>query len=168
MSLMVCGIVVGSGSALAQAQKIGFVTSAKIFKELPEAQEAQKKLEALAKPVQDSLAMMQKELETKFEEYQKKEGMMTDAAKRSAQQEFAELQRKARDYAETKDTELARHKERILTPLNEKIIAAIEKVAKEEKYSFVFDKTDPVNVLIYGDPNHDLTFKVLDRLKRGK
>jgi outer membrane protein len=151
-----------------QAQKIGFVMSSKIFKELPEAQDALKRLEALTKPVQDSLAAMQRALEEKFEEYQKKEAMMTDAAKRAAQQEFSELQRRARDYAEEKDNELSKQKERILTPLNEKIIAAIERVAKEEKYSFIFDKTDPVNVLLYGDAAHDLTFKVIDKLKRGK
>jgi len=32
----------------------------------------------------------------------------------------------------------------------------------------VFDQTEQVQILLYGDPNHDLTFKVIDRLKRGK
>jgi Skp family chaperone for outer membrane proteins len=41
-------------------------------------------------------------------------------------------------------------------------------VAKDEKYSFVFDKTEQVQILVYGDPAHDLTFKVIDKLKRGK
>jgi hypothetical protein len=32
----------------------------------------------------------------------------------------------------------------------------------------VFDKTEQIQVLLYGDPNQDITFKVIDKLKRGK
>jgi len=32
----------------------------------------------------------------------------------------------------------------------------------------VFDKTETIQILLYGDPTHDITFKVIDRLKRGK
>jgi outer membrane protein len=152
----------------AQSLKIGFVISPKIFQELPEAQDAQKRLEAIAKPVQDSIAMYRQEIQRFLEEYQSKEAMMTDVAKRQAQQEFQELQRRASDYAETRDRDLARQQEQLLAPLREKVKKAIENVAKEERYSFVFDKNEQIDFLLYGDPAHDLTFKVIDRLKRGR
>lgn len=149
-------------------QKVGYVNSPKIFQELPEAQEAQRKIDAFAKPVQDSLASLQKELQDKYDEYRKKESMMTEAAKRSAQDELQALQLKAREYAQDKDTELGKQREKILTPLKDKILKAIEKVAKEEKYTFVFDQNENTPVLLYGDPREDLTNRVLDKLKRGK
>jgi outer membrane protein len=161
-------VVWGGVSLHAQTQKIGFVVSSKIFQELPEAQEAQKRLEAIAKPVQDSIAAMRKELQMKVDEYQKKEGLLNDASKKTLQQEFQDLQRRATEYAQVKDEELAKQREKILAPLNEKIVKAIAAVAKEEKYTFVLDKTEPVSVLLYGDASHELTFKVLDKLKRGK
>lgn len=156
-----------SPALFSQTQKVGFVVSPKIFQELPEALEAQKKLENLDKPLQDSLAAKAQEIQAKIEEYQTKEAMMNDAAKRAAQQEIQEMQRKAQDYAETKRRELLDRQEQILNPIREKIKKAIETVAKEEKYSFVFDKNES-QILIYGDANHDLTFKVIDKLKRGK
>jgi outer membrane protein len=116
------------------AQKTGYVNSAKIFQELPEAKDAETRLENFTKPVQDSLQMTQR----------------------------------ARDFASKKDKELADRREQILTPLKDKVLKAIERVAKDEKYTFVFDQTEQVQILLYGDPNHDLTFKVIDRLKRGK
>ena len=58
--------------------------------------------------------------------------------------------------------------EKLLAPLRDRIRSAITTVAKEEKYSFVFDKTESIQILLYGDPAHDITFKVIDRLKRGK
>lgn len=160
-------VVLGAASMFGQ-QRIAFVNSAKIFEELPEAREASKRLEAFAKPVQDSLALFQKRLEEKVEEYQKKEGLMTEAAKKTAQQEIAELQGRAREFAQTKDQELGKQREKILAPLKEKILRAIERVAKSEKYTFVFDQNEQVNILLYAEPSNDLTNRVLDNLKRGK
>jgi outer membrane protein len=161
-----------SGTSLqAQSQKIGFVNSNKIFQELPEAKEAQKRLDAIVKPLQDTLEAKQKEIEARYEEYQKKEALMTEAAKKSAQQEIVELQQKYQAYRQDKlgnEGELARRQEQILNPIKEKILKGIERIAKEEKYGFVFDQTEAVKVLLYGDPAADLTYKVIDRLKRGK
>lgn len=162
------GVVLVAPRAQAQSQKIGYVISPKIFQELPEAQEAQNKLAALDKQLQDTIAILSQEFQTRVEEYQKKEAMMNDAAKRAEQQELQEMQRKSSDLAELKRRQLVDEQEKILDPIREKIKKAIEAIAKEEKYSFVFDKNDQIQVLIYGDVTHDLTFKVIDRLKRGR
>jgi outer membrane protein len=155
----------------AQTQKIGFVNSAKIFQELPEARDAQRRIDAMQKSIQDSLELMQRQFQAKYEDYQKKESLMNEAAKRSAQEELVSMQRDFELYRQQKlgnDSELAKESERLLEPLKEKVLKAIERVARDEKYSFIFDRTDQVTVLLYGDSNHDLTYKVIDRLKRGK
>lgn len=163
--LLACAVL--TDGLHAQSQKVGYVISSKIFDELPEALEAKRKLGALEKSLQDSLNAMAQDIQDRIEEYQKKETLMNDAAKRAAQQEIQELQRKASEFADAKRRELADQSERILNPVRERIKKAIEAVAKEEKYGFVFDQND-TQTLIYGDTTHDLTFKVLDRLKRGK
>jgi Skp family chaperone for outer membrane proteins len=45
-------------------------------------------------------------------------------------------------------------------------LKAIEGVAKEENFTFVFDKLNQT-VLLFADVKYDLTWKVIDRLKRG-
>ena len=155
-------------AAMAQPQRIGFVNSAKIFDELPEAKDAAKRLETFAKPIQDSLQMMQKQIEEKYSDYQKKESMMNDAAKRTAQQEIQEIQLRAREYAQARDQDLARQRERIFNPVKDKILKAIERIARSEKYSFVLDQNENVNIVLYADPKDDLTNRVLDNLKRGR
>jgi outer membrane protein len=111
---------------------------------------------------------MQKELQDKYEEYRKKQALMNDAAKRTAEDELQALQLRAREYAQDRDTDLAKQRDRIIEPLKDKILKAIEQVAKMEKYTFVFDQTENVRVLLYGDPREDLTNRVIDKLKRGK
>lgn len=166
--LLVATLLVPSVQA---QQKIGYVNSSKIFQELPAAQDAQRRIDAMGKPIQDSLEAMQKELAARYEEYQKKEALMTETSKKGEQQKLIEMERRMNEFRAQKlgnDGELARETEKVLTPLRERIKAAITAVAKEEKYSFVFDKTETIQILLYGDPAHDVTFKVIDRLKRGK
>jgi len=155
----------------AQSQRIGYVNSSKIFQELPAAQEAQKRIDAIAKPLQDSMETMQKELQSRYEDYQKKEAMMNDATKKSEQQKLVEMERRYNEFRAEKfgqEGTVAKETEKIINPIREKIKAAIGQVAKEEKYNFIFDKTEQIQILLYGDPTHDMTFKVIDKLKRGK
>jgi len=168
---LVLAVLVAVPQAFTQSQKIGYVNSAKIFQELPAAQDAQRRIDALSKPVQDSLEAMQRDLQARYEDYQKREALLNDAAKKSEQQKLIEVERRMNEYRVQKlgnDGELARETEKLLNPLRERIKNAIATVAREEKYSFVFDKTETIQILLYGDPTHDITFKVIDRLKRGK
>jgi outer membrane protein len=168
--LVVVGIVLIGSSAVAQ-QKIGFVNSTKIFQEIPEAKEAQKKLEAIAKPIQDEIEKREKAIQEKLDAYKAKESLMNDAAKKTAQQEIYDMDQKLREYKLEKlgnDGELAKKQDQILNPIKEKILKVIEKIAKEQKYSFVFDQTETVRVMLYGEASADLTYKVIDRLKTGK
>lgn len=167
----IIALMLALGGVSQAQQKIGYVNSTKIFQELPEAQDAQKKIDAITKPYQDSLASMEKTLQAKIDDYQKRESLLNDAAKKAAQQEFADLKKKYDDFRLDKfgnDGEIAKLTDKIINPLKDKILRAIESVAKAEKYNFVFDQTENVRVLLYGDPREDLTNRVIDKLKRGK
>ena len=155
----------------AQSQKLGFVNSAKILQEYPEAQEAQKKLDAMGKTWQTELERLSKDLQQKYEDFQKKEATLTDQAKRDQREELIALEQRGVQYRQEKfgsDGSLAVATDSLLTPIKKKVMKVIEQVAKEEKIQFVFDRNDQILVLLYGDPSFDLTFKVIDKLKRGK
>jgi len=165
---VVAAILCSTAALNAQSQRIAFVNSAKIFQELPAAQDAEKKIDAISKPYRDTLESMQNELQARYEEYQKKEGLLTDAAKKTEQQKLVDMQNRLQQYRLDKfgqDGELAKRTEQILTPIRERIKGVIAVIAKELKYGFVFDKTDQIQILLYGDPSADITYKVIDRLR---
>ncbi|MGA0046293.1 MAG: OmpH family outer membrane protein, partial [Candidatus Kapaibacteriota bacterium] len=68
-------------------------------------------------------------------------------------------------YQETKTAEVQQMRESFLRPIREKVQKAIADVAKEEKLTMVLDKA--VGVVLYSEDSADITFKVLDRMKRG-
>lgn len=150
--------------------KIAFVDSDVIFQQYPEAQEVQKRLDAMIKSWQDEINRMTEEYDTKLKDYQQKQALMTEQAKQTTEQELLSLRQKVVDYQNEKfgqTGELAQQREKLVAPLMDKIIKAIEEVAKEEGFHFIFDKSDQAPVLLYGDARFDVTFRVLDRLKRG-
>jgi len=149
--------------------RIGFVNAETVLKELPEAQQANRQLEEWGGRVQDTLRMMQKEFETRIENYRKQEAMMSADAKRKEEESLGMLRQRFSQYQEEKlgqQGELARLRETYLAPIREKVAAAVNAVAKEEKVQVVLDKV--AGLVLYADDKLDLTYKVLDKIKRGE
>lgn len=164
---LVAALLFAVGVAVGQTSKAAYVDSEKILGELPEAQRASKELETLVNAWQDSLAKMGADLQKQFEEYQKQESIMPAAKKDVEQKRLADLDQKRREYAtqklDARTGEAAQEREKRLAPIREKVLRAIETVAKEDGFTFVFDRTN----VLYADAKVDLTYKVIDRLKRG-
>jgi len=169
-SLFTLLLVAGERPAMAQSPKIGFVNSSKILTEFPEAQEANKKLDALGRSWQAELERLSKELQAKYDEFQKKEALLNETEKRAQREDLVALEQRGIQYRTQKfgnDGELAIATDSILTPIKQKVIRIIEKIAKEEKLQFIFDRNDQILVLLYGEAKYDYTNLVIDRLKRG-
>lgn len=148
------------------AQKIGYVNSETIIKELPEAKDSQAKLESILKGWQEEIEKRGAALQSKYEEYQKQSNMLNESSKQAKQKELVEEEQKLNQYRQEKQQELKVQQEKIMKPIQEKVFKAIATVAKEQKLAFVLDRATEVPVL-YADPQYDYTFKVLDMLKRG-
>ena len=164
---LIAALVFSFSISAAQVTKAAFVDSEKILGELPEAQKASAELNALVKAWQDSVASMQADLQKQAEEYQKQASVMPQAKKDAEEKRLADLNQKLREYytqkLDTRTGEAAQEREKRLTPIREKVLRAIEAVAKEDGFTFVFDRAN----VLYADAKVDLTYKVIDRLKRG-
>lgn len=162
--LLMVGVTVG---AFAQTTKMAFVDSEIILRDLPEAQQASKELETMVKPWQDEFEKMRLDLQKQVEDYQKQRSLMPVERREAEEQRLGQLQQKASEFFSQKldprSGEVAAEREKKLAPIREKILKTIEVVAKEEGFSFVMDRSN----ILYGDAKVDLTYKVLDRLKRG-
>lgn len=159
-----------SASLSAQTLKVGYVDSQKIFEGLPEAQAALKQLDKQLGVWRDSLDVMVKSAQEQYETYQAQQGTMSEPTKQARQQELAKLGNEIQEYRQKKfgqDGEGAALRQKMLAPLQEKVLKVIEEVSKEEKISFMFDKVSEVPIILHADPKFDYTFKVLDRIKRG-
>lgn len=168
--IFLVGVMFTTG-AFAQALKIGFVNSAKILQEYPEAIEANKKLDVLGKQWQSELERMSRELQQRYEDFQKKEPLLKEDEKRTQREELIALEQRGYQYRQEKfgtDGELAIVTDSLLRPIKQKVMKVIEQVSKDEKIQFMFDRNEQIMFLLYGEAKYDYTNLIIDKLKRGK
>lgn len=161
-----CVMVLGVVPATAQ-MKIGHVSTEAIMKQLPDAQDAQKQLDALTASWQEELNKMQDDWKKKYDEYDKKKLIMTDQRRADAEKELRDLDQKMSDFRNQKfgqNGELFAKQNELMKPVQDRVFKAIQDVATEEGYDYVFDKSGEI-LLMYANPKYDLTDKVLEKLK---
>ena len=152
-------------------QKIGYVDSQIILTQLPEAIKAQSDLDAMTNVWSNKVDSMKLALQQQYADVQKQLATMTDDQKQIKQKELIDKEQQIYAFQNQKfgqpNGEIYQKQETIFEPVKKKIYAAIELVAKEEGMQFIFDKSGDI-LLLYADSAFDITFKVLDSLKRGK
>lgn len=171
-SLLIVFLLLGGSLVFAQStQKTGYVDSEVILKQVPEAIKAQGELDALINRWNTQVDSMSQNLQQAYADYQKQGANMPEAKRKETEQKLVMQQQTIEEFRRSKFAqgtgEIYSKQEQLLKPVKEKIFAAIETVAKDEGMSFIFDKSGDI-LLLYADSAYDITFKVLDKLKRGK
>ena len=163
--LILSGIVL-AGTSLGQL-KIGYVDSDTIMDNLPDAQDARQKLDAIIKEWQAELSKLESNWKTKYDDYEKRKLIMTDQTRADLEAELVKMEQQISEYREKKfgtNGELFQKQDEIMKPVQNKVFTAIQDVAKEESLDFVFDRSGDV-MLLYAKEEYDLTAKVLEKLK---
>ncbi len=159
-------------SVNAQKLKIGYIDSEVILSQYPPAIKAQSDLDALVAKWRSQLDSMMQDYQQELAAVQKQFPNMPPEKQQEVQQKMAQKEMMINQFQQQKfgqpNGEIYQKNQEILEPIKQKIRDAIKQVAKAEKMSFVFDSNQSIPVLLYGDEKYDITFKVLDFLKRGK
>lgn len=148
-------------------QKIGHVSTDAIMKQLPDAQDAQKQLDAFVVEWQNELTRMQQDWQKRFDDYDQKKLIMTDVRRSEAERELRDLDQRIADYRGQKfgqNGELFQKQNELMKPVQDRVFKAIEEVAKDEGYDYVLDKSGEI-LMMYANEKNDLTPKVLQKLQ---
>jgi outer membrane protein len=168
--LFLIAITVAATSLFAQSpQKLGYVDSQVILSQFSEAIKAQGDLDAIQSKWSAQVDSMTLAYQQALSDYQKQANTMSDDKKLEVQKTLVAQQQGVIDFRNKKfgqNGEIYQKQEEIFNPVKKKIYAAIAEVAKKEGMQFVFDKSGDI-VLLYADQAYDITYQVLDKLKRG-
>jgi outer membrane protein len=151
--------------ATVTAQKIGYVSTSAIRERFPENKAAEQKLQTLVEEWKAEIQQKQKDVEELELEMKKNRLIWSDAERqqhdRELEQRRKERDKLARDRFEP-GGDYDKQAKGMFGIVNDKIYAAVQKVAANDGYDIVWDKsTDP---LVYVNPKFDLTVKVMQAL----
>ena len=155
-----------SGFSFAQL-KIGYVDSKTVMDKLPDAQDAQQKLDGFIRDWRSELSKMENDLKSKRDELERKKLILTEQARKDMEKEIDKLQKDVDDYRDKKfgvRGELFQKQNELMRPIQNKVFAVVKEVAKEEDLDFVFDRSSDVT-LLYAKEEYDITPQVIEKLK---
>jgi outer membrane protein len=153
-------------SLLVSQVKIAYVTTDAIMKQLPDAQDAQKQLDQFVVDWQGELNKLQADWQKKLDDYDKRKLIMTEQRRADAEKELRELEGKVAEYRNKKfgqNGDLFLKQNELMKPVQDRVFKAIQDVALEEGYDYVFDKSGEI-LLMYANTKYDLTQKVMAKL----
>lgn len=144
-------------------QKFGHIDSAALMELMPEKAKAEAELEAFAKEFQSALEAMGKEYEGKVAAFQQGEKDMIKTVRDTKVREIADLERRIQEFQQQAQEEIQAKEQELLTPIIEKARKAIDEVAVEKGYTYIFDNS--VGVLLYAKDTEDVMADVKAKLK---
>jgi len=148
--------------------KLGYIDSEALREKLPEFKAAKVQLDRLRQQYDNEATDRQAKLMKLKEDFRKQELLLSEARKTELQAQFEEQERQLQEFTQRTygpDGELMKKNAELSAPIFEKINTALQELAKEDGYDFIFDVAVPNSPVVYAPERYDLTEKLLERLK---
>jgi len=155
-----------AGGAMTQAtaqSKVAHINSNELLESMPEKAKLAAQVQEYAKKLENQRLAMLQEYELKVQEYQKQQGVMTEAIKQDKVKAIGDLEGRIQDFQMNAQTDLQNEEARVLQPLIERLKKAINEVAAEKGYDYVLDTS--LGVVLYSEGGDDIMVLVKKKLE---
>ena len=119
--------------------KLGFVNSDSLMLIMPGVDSANTLLQKEYKTYQTQLSAMQTEFNQKLSEFQATSASMPEVVKQTKTSELQDMNARIESFTAKADTAFQKKKAELFKPLQQKAVKAIDEVAKENGYTYIFD-----------------------------
>jgi len=165
ISVLVIMVIFVGQNALAQSLKFGHINRTELIQAMPDFDSARVKLEKLNTEIQNTLELLQVELNNKYETYLKESKNLTDLVRQTKEQELQDAQKRLTDFQTNAQNQIQEMQVKLFTPVTEKADKAIKDVGKENGYIYIFDLSQ--NQIIYFDETKSTNVMQLVKNKLG-
>ena len=160
------GLVCLLAAPAAAQQRVAYLDSDYVLERISEYRTAQSTLDNLARQWQTELDGMQAEVDALVRDFGARELLYTEEERQLRRDEIARREQELESRRIQRfgpEGELFREQQRLMRPIQERILTAVEVIAKAEDYDYVFDKSGEY-LFLYLRPQLDISDLVLDEL----
>jgi len=119
--------------------KLGYIDSNELLDLMPGKDSIQNVLLKYGRTLEGQLQAMYAEYQTKIQDYQANSRTMSDIIRQTKEKELVDLETRIQTFQQQADTDLQNKQVELLQPMLDKAKNAIEAVAKENGYTYIFD-----------------------------
>lgn len=154
IAIAACMLAFG-GSAMAQKNvKLGHINSNDLMQIMPGRDSAQAVLQAEVTELENTLKSMQAEAEKRYNEYVAGQAGWTELIRQTKQREIQDMAARIEEFQKNAQEQLQTREQELLKPIIDRAKKAIEEVAKEGGYTYIFDAGTAA--LLYDDGGDDI------------
>jgi outer membrane protein len=148
---------VASNAQTAAPLRIGYTNVEYILALMPESKQIESDLKAYSSQLETQLQTKYKDYQTKGEAYQKGAQTMTDVIRADKEKELMNLQSSIEEFQKNAEVSLQKKQQALLEPAYKKMQKAIDDVAKENGFTYVFnsDAGYGTNAILLHAPESD-------------
>jgi len=155
------GFALSVNAVLAQEVKIGFVNSARVLQEAPQAEQARVKLQSEFEPRDKKILSMQKALKKLEDKMNRDAAAMSESVKKKNERNILAMKRDVKRAQEEFNEDLNLRRNEELNTLQQKVYDAIVSLAKDESYDVILGDS-----VMFASKRVDITDKVIKRLSK--
>ncbi len=152
--------LVAAGEVKAQSSKIGYISSQELVSVMPETKKADSALQELRNALVQNYTDKQNAFYAAVEKYNKDSATLTTAVKTVKRNELTKMGQELGSEEERIQQQLQQRQQELLGPINKKAYDAVQSVAKENGYGYVFEK----EALLVAPPGDDILPLVAKKL----
>lgn len=127
-------------SSIAQ-NKFGYIDSQELLLLMPDRKNAEIEVQNFAKTLEAQLELMTAEYQESIQEYQANEATFSDLVKQDKIAEITGLEQRIQAFQQNAQQSLQQKEQELLDPILAKARKAIEDVATEGDFTYIFDKS---------------------------
>lgn len=162
IALLVCLFAMGTTTMAQKNVKLGHINSNELMQIMPGRDSAQTALQSKVEELEGTLKAMQSEMEQRYNEYMAKQDQMSDLIKQTKQRELQDMGTRIEEFQQNAQKQLQEDEQKLLKPIIDRAKKAIEDVAKENGYTYIFDSG--VGTLLYSQDSDDILPMVKKKL----
>jgi outer membrane protein len=163
MKTLVVALAFIFGTGFAFSQKYAYIDSDYILNKLAEYAAAKEKLDQLADRWTKEIEKRYDVLRMKKENFAREEVLLPKEEREKREEEIERLETEAMQMQKARfgvKGEYFQKRQELIKPIQDKVYDAMQTVASQKKYVFVFDKANQSN-LVYADAKYDISDLVL-------
>lgn len=148
------------------AQKFAYVDTEYILSQLPEYKLAQAQLEKISEQWQAEIEKQFEEVDRLYKQYQAERVLLTKEQQVKRENDIIEKEREVKKLQNERfgfEGDLFKKRQELIKPIQEKVFNAINKVAKNNGFDFIFDKSGDAVMLVI-NKKYDRSDDVLEAL----
>ena len=142
--------------------KFGYISTEEIMQLMPETKTSNEELQTFSTTLQSQLQAMEAELQRTYQEYQNNIETYDPLVKKDKESEIQSLQIRLQEFEQNAQQAYQSKQQELLNPIIQKVQQAIDDVAKEGDYTYIFERG--MGTILYVKESENILDKVKKKL----